>query len=512
MNIRLRKFPYSYLPYEERLLQREAGDIGKVVSSDDREVLLSVSSDVELVLTRLHRLTYFSHFSIGNGPVIPTQQFLLETTANGSGSASRQSTRYSTHGLHEYKGKFHPQIARYLMGHSGLASNSVVLDPFAGSGTVLVEAVHYGCSALGVEANPLAVLVANSKLKLLTCESRELKSFQKTLGEALSNLGRRRSLRAMAQELGIEALSLEYLQSWFPKAVLLQLLEFRAYCRQQLESEWREVADAVASTIAREVSHQDPADLRIRRRKIPLNNAPVADMLRNSLSTLVNRTVSARNLFGNTPVHAAELVGDSRELCSILEKAGHPSVNAVITSPPYATALPYIDTSRLSLVLLGLSTAAKLRLLEREQIGNREISPSERKRAEQAMEEHLDLLPNELQLFVKTLIRKLKGGGAGFRKQNMPVLLVQYFSDMRAVLHQTHAVLSRNGIAYWLVGPNRTQSGTDWLEIKTPHWIAAIAERVGFSCSLEELDAYQRFGIHQRNGIRQEYLISMRRT
>lgn len=509
MKVRLRKFPYNYLPYEERLLLREAEHIGRVVSRNGNELSLLASGDVEVILSRVHRLTYFSHFSIGEGPSCPTQQFLLETTANGCGGGFRQSTRYSTHGLHEYKGKFHPQIARYLMGQSGLRPQSVVLDPFAGSGTVLVEAVHYGCNALGVEANPLAVLVANSKLKLLTCNVRELKSFQKTVEEALSDVGHRSSPTMMAKDLDIDSASLEYLRSWFPGPVLVQLLEFRVYCRQRLESDWARVADALASTIAREVSHQDPADLRIRRRKNPLSEAPVVEIIRNSLTTLMNRTVAARNLVGNAPTHAAEFVGDSRALCAVLAGVGRNSADAVITSPPYATALPYIDTSRLSLVLLGLAGAAELRPLEKKQIGNREISPSERRQAEQKLEEQLSDLPEEIQRFIKRLRGKLKGSDAGFRKQNMPVLLAQYFSDMRTVLKQTLAVLSKTGVAYWLVGPNRTQSGTNWLEIKTPQWISAIAETVGFSCSLEQLDAYQRFGLHQRNGIRQEYLISM---
>lgn len=511
MNITLRRFPYNYLPYEERLLLREAQTIGGIVKADDLKVQLSVvGADVELVLSRLHRLTYFSHFSIGHGPVIPTQQFLLETTANGSGNGARQSTRYSTHGLHEYKGKFHPQIARYLMAHSGLTTQSLVLDPFAGSGTVLVEAVHYGCNAVGIEANPLAALVANSKLKLLTSSDRELKQFEKVVEGSVAKLGTRKSVKGLAKELELEAATLDYLQSWFPSPVLLLLLEFRASCREGLGLEWARVSDSLVSSIAREVSHQDPADLRIRRRKKPLDDAPVAGLLGSVLKTVMTRTVAARNLFGDSPTYATELAGDSRNLRSVLASVDRTSVDAIITSPPYATALPYIDTSRLSLVLLGLCTASDLRRLERTQIGNREITPSERKQGEEAMESKLQSLPREVHLFIKRLLRKLKGSDAGFRRLNMPVLLLQYFSDMQAVLKQTHAVLSQTGSSHWLVGPNRTQIGGNWLDIDTPRWIATIAEDVGFSSKVEELDAYQRFSLHQRNAIRQEFLISMR--
>ncbi|MGI9101041.1 MAG: TRM11 family SAM-dependent methyltransferase [Terriglobales bacterium] len=498
------------MPYEERLLLSEAEAIGTVRNKTDSKLNVVIAgSGVERVLSRLHRLTYFSHFSIGSGPLIPTQQFLLETTANGNVSAGRQSTRYSTHGLHDYKGKFHPQIARFLMGQAGLTTESLVLDPFAGSGTVLVEAVHYGCNAIGVEANPLAVLVANAKLRLLTCTDDDFRRFRKSIVDCIASLRGRRGLDELANELGIGDRSREYLACWFAPAVLSLLLEFRASCRSRLSREWSPVADAILSSIAREVSHQDPADLRIRRRKAPLKEAPVTALLDKAVSTLLARAAAARNLFGGAPTFAAEFLGDSRKLSSALASAGAKRFDAIITSPPYATALPYIDTCRLSLVLVGLCSASDLRRLEKGQIGNREISASERKQAENSMESKLVAFPKELQTFIRGLVRKLRGSEAGFRKLNMPALLVQYFCDIHEVLEHTYRVSNRAAHAYWLVGPNRTQVSGEWLQVDTPRWIAAMAEQVGFTTHLDVLDTYQRFGLHERNGIREEFLISM---
>jgi site-specific DNA-methyltransferase (cytosine-N4-specific) len=511
LNITLTRFPYNYLPYEERLLAREAEAIGKINAGNCHGLQVSVgAAQTKTVQNRLRHLTYFSHFSIGSGPVTPTQQFLLETTANGSSTASRQSTRYSTHGFHDYKGKFHPQIARYLMGHSQLTRGSLVLDPFAGSGTVLVEAVHYGCDAVGVEANPLAVLVGNSKLRLLNCSGRELTRFHKGIQGCIAGLGTPRSTETLADELGIDAATLGYLQSWFAPAILLLILEFRATCKLRLGRAWSKTADGILSSLIRQVSHQDPADLRIRRRKEQLTGAPLAAMLSSSVETLISRTLAARKLLDGEPTLAIELAGDSRVLDAVLASSQRRPVDAIITSPPYATALPYIDTSRLSLVALGLCTVSDLRRLERNQIGNREISPNERKAAEDQMEEKLQTLPKEIAEFIHELTRKQKGSDAGFRKLNMPALLLQYFTDMKAVLGQTRAVLSRSGTAYWLIGPNRTHAGGKWLYIDTPRWIGAIAESVGFNTDFDQLDAYRRFGLHQRNGIRQEFLVSMR--
>jgi site-specific DNA-methyltransferase (cytosine-N4-specific) len=517
--ITLKKFPYRYLPYEERLLIEEAGSLGDVVSREERSVQVraeGAAGTTESLIQRLHRLTYFSHFSVGNGAQLPTQQFLFETTANGSRTAARQSTRYSTHGFHEYKGKFHPQIARYLMSQTGLAMDSVVFDPFAGSGTVLVEALHFGCNAIGVEANPLAVLVANSKLKLLSSPERELKSFKCVVDDSIQNLSSAKGPDAYATALKLSEAHREYLHSWFAPRVLGKLLKFRFDCRKELSSSWACAADVLLSSIAREVSHQDPADLRIRRRKKPLQDAPVEELLAENASTVTNRALGARNLLGHRSAVTEVFLGDSRNSSRDVQRRllaiGRCRIDAVITSPPYATAMPYVDTSRLSLVLLGLCDPSELKSLERLQIGNREISPSERKKAEESIEERLAELPKAVRTFVRKLVISLTSSDAGFRKRNMPALLTQYFTDMKEVLAQNYKLIEPGGLAFWLVGPNKTQLNHEWLQIDTPLWLADVAESVGFSASMSPLNAYQRFGLHQRNGIREEFLLTLLRN
>src|SRR4051794_11235644 len=71
-------------------------------------------------------------------------------------------TRYLTHGVHRYSGKFIPQIARQvitLLTQPG----DIVLDPYCGSGTTLIEAYLIGRQAIGIDMNPLAVLLARTK-------------------------------------------------------------------------------------------------------------------------------------------------------------------------------------------------------------------------------------------------------------------------------------------------------------------------------------------------------------
>jgi len=71
-------------------------------------------------------------------------------------------TQYLTHGLHPYPARMVPQIARKLL-KMYAQKNDVVLDPFCGSGGVLVEARLAGLNSVGIDINPLACLLAEVK-------------------------------------------------------------------------------------------------------------------------------------------------------------------------------------------------------------------------------------------------------------------------------------------------------------------------------------------------------------
>jgi len=67
--------------------------------------------------------------------------------------------RALTHGFHAYAGRMHPSIARGAI-ERWTAPGDLVVDPFCGSGTVLVEANGLGRAAVGVDASPLGIAIA----------------------------------------------------------------------------------------------------------------------------------------------------------------------------------------------------------------------------------------------------------------------------------------------------------------------------------------------------------------
>jgi site-specific DNA-methyltransferase (cytosine-N4-specific) len=170
--------------------------------------------------------------------------------------------------------------------------------------------------------------------------------------------------------------------------------------------------------------------------------------------------------------------GDARKLDQILANQAR-QIDVIITSPPYATALPYLDTDRLSLSYLKLLPRAEHRQRDYGMIGNREIN---KRRKKAYWEEYLarrNELPSEITHTIEEIKSRNEASNAGFRRQNLPALLARYFFDMLDVLIQFRHVLKENAPAYVVVGNNHTVAGGKRIEIETDGYLGKLGQAAG---------------------------------
>lgn len=481
---------YKHFPYERELALREAS----ALLSSEVEVLASGNVRVPSVdFDAARLLTYFSSVSGEDGKAA-TLQHQLERSATPS--TRRQSTRYSVHGLHEYRGKFNPQVCAALINILGVATGGSLLDPFCGSGTTLVEAAHRGLQAVGTDLNPLAVFIANTKLQALATPTAQLHS-------ALQRI------RKWAPTAGIDTADdtrRAYLEAWFEPHALLQIERVRSAisCEAPPLSDFFYV---VASNLLRDFSLQDPADLRIRRRESANITMPFLDAFHEAATDSIGKLERAQKIVGIATATGRAWLIDNRTLAGDFLPG---LADAAITSPPYATALPYIDTQRLSLVWLRLLTPEEIGAVDAELVGSREMGAEEKRSTLHAMLNNAAGLPDAQAELCLELQRAL-GPHDGFRRKAVPSLIYRYFHHMGETFRAVRRCLKPEAPFALIVGHNHTVLGGTRFDIDTPAHLAALAAHKGWAVrEVTPLQAYQRYGLHASNAVKAETLVVLR--
>ena len=173
--------------------------------------------------------------------------------------------------------------------------------------------------------------------------------------------------------------------------------------------------------------------------------------------------------------------------------------------------MPYLDTQRLSLALLGLMGSRELRNGEKKLIGNREIQDKERSNLEGQIEANAAELPDAVIAFCRKLLNLADHATHGFRRRNVPALAYKYLADMASMFGSVLEVIRSKGRYALLVGRNSTELRGQEILIDTPQLLATVAESRGWQ--VEEMlsfETYHRYDVHQSNSIREEVLVILR--
>lgn len=481
--VKLEMKPYLQ-PFERDLALRELKALlnGGDEIIEEHGVWLA-RTDVPDELLR-DRLTYWQR--VGRTRLDPTLQKSLEFTQNGTAQATERSElhrarrlRYGPHDLHEYRGKFFPQLVRSLINISGVPKGSLVLDPMCGSGTTPCEAVAAGMSAIGADLNPLSVLIAGVKASIPAVDPADF------LKRHADRLARFEFPAADPARVWCED-DLRYLGMWFDPAALADLAAISAEIGRIRTPAVRDLFRVFLSNIVRSVSWQKATDLRVRKEVLPYEPGTAVDRFVAEARAQIDRIHPYLCVLGSKgPADVEIRRGNAVEIDSIFpEKRG--TVDLLVTSPPYATALPYLDTDRLSLIVLGLLPRKKHGSAERDMVGTREVTERERKEAWAAYEARRRELPGEVATLIDRIAEANHAEGVGFRRRNLPALLGKYFLSMLDAMRSARRMMRPGAPAHYVVGNNSTEVGGVKMEIPTDDFLFSVGEAAGWT-AVEEI-------------------------
>jgi hypothetical protein len=258
----------------------------------------------------------------------------------------RQRTKH-VHRLHPYLGKYVPQLVEiFLRRH--FKPGDTILDPFAGSGTTLVEASTYGCNSVGIDISAFNALLC--RVKTATYNPFVV---ERDLRHALDELT---ALRAGGRD---EPVASAWLSDWFAPEALADLLSYRSLLdAYPATAELMTVVLSRTARSARLVTHFDldfpkaPQTTPYFCRKHGRTCRPTQDafkFLRRYTVDTIKRVKEYERLRSDAEVTVIH--GDARSV-----QPQRPS-DGLITSPPYPGRIDYHEQHRYAFELLGLEDA-----------------------------------------------------------------------------------------------------------------------------------------------------------
>ena len=357
--------------------------------------------------------------------------------------------------IHPFPARMAPELAQDAL--ELVPSGGRVLDPMCGSGTVLRAAVEKGLDCIGVDIDPLAVMMATAWTT--ASETRRIES------DAVDVVTAAKSLKSRSIQRTGDDETKHFIAYWFaPRqrsdlarlATVLGTLEGRTCGALMIAFSRIIVSKEMMASLARDTSHSRPH--RVARE----NDFDVfAGFLRSA--KMVSRRLRPERIIGRADVR----VGDARTLGRLTDK----QFDLVLTSPPYLNAIDYLRGHRLALVWMGHAMAS-LRATRASSVGAERILS--------AVEKAVDIEP-----YLE------RSTGSSIERRHLGWIR-RYAMDMETVLAQIHAAVKRTGHVVLVLG-NSFIRGT---KVNNAALVEALALKVGFKVAerqIREIPARRRY-------------------
>ena len=388
-----------------------------------------------------------------------------------------------THLIHAYPAKLLNIIPYFFFQTEDFCPfNGIVLDPFCGTGTVLLEANLSGRNALGADANPLARLITAVKTTYIPHD--RLQKEIDTLIEKAKHL---------ESKLAWKTETIDY---WFSQNVISQLEKIRVAIDGVKNTNVKNFFLLCFSSLVKKVSFADPSisvpvklnPMRFdaypvrkkatQERLLSLENVDVYEKFKSICLQNADR-ISTLKACKRKKVKSKIVSKDARKLTKSLQGKQlleNECVDLVLTSPPYAGAQKYIRSSWLNLFWLDGVSSKDIQQLNDQNIGKE------------------DYVKADVDNRVKTSIPAVDRILNGLYKEGKNVracIVGNYINEMKKALDESIRVLKKNGYLIMVIG-NNTVCGKPF---NTQQYLTSYMQKKGMSLQFKLIDDIKSYGL-----------------
>jgi DNA modification methylase len=367
----------------------------------------------------------------------------------------------------------------------GIGEGDIVLDPFCGTGTTLVECKKLGIDSIGIEANPACVFASRIKTTW-DVDVTLLRSVSKKIIERVAPICE--ALKFSSQPLFASACNADYIKKellekspegqyfissgmlergWISEIPFYRSIAFLDEIKRfDVEDKIKEVLKfALVAILVESVGNiRFGPEVYISGRK---SDVDVSALFRDKLFRIAADLKAVQEC---VPGGRSEVIeADARECGVALREHGIDHVDYVITSPPYPTEKDYTRQTRLELVFLGYVHDTKsLQRIKKQMMRSHSkgiyISDNDGRLVSD--------IP-EIRVIADELRGKIVDKTYGFAKL-YPRIIEEYFGGLYRHLKNLSCVLRRGGQCAYVVGDQRT-----YLQTYTPTGtiLGLLAER-----------------------------------
>lgn len=362
---------------------------------------------------------------------------------------NQSSVNSYTHNFFKYPCKFIPELPRWGLKKYAKNDKAIIFDPFAGSGTTILESIVNGHDSYYTEIDEVAKLII--KVKTTQLSNDEIIELEKIFKTIIKNI-------KTSDEYIIP--KIDNLYHWFSEENVVILGKI---LKQILNIKNEKICDFFKicfASVIKKCSYTDDSSpkpyVSSKIKKIPSN--PIDEFKK----TYEKYKKSEEKLSNVKKIgKAIKLDGDA------LNFESKKKFDLVITSPPYINAFDYGRTMRLENLWLGLLTEEELRNKKSDYVGTEKINLK-------TDSENLSILNDskDLSIIYNNLLKIDK---------KRAIIVKKFFEDMKVNLKNVNKYLKDNGYYMIVIGNSKIRN----IKIDSSKIITDIALKNGFKLDVK---------------------------